>query len=64
MAFVALKANSCIDLRENNLALKMEIFDKTCDLRKVNKRQCNLSILESHEDVFDFNSVVKGICKK
>jgi hypothetical protein len=64
MAFVALKANSCINLEDGNLALKMEIFDKSCDLKKVNEKQCNLSTLESSEDVFDFNSVVKGVCEK
>jgi len=37
MAFVALKANSCIDLREDSLAIKIDIFDKTCNLEKIDK---------------------------
>lgn len=64
MAFVALKANSCIDLREDSLAIKIDIFDKTCNLEKIDKWQCDLSDLKDDENIFDFNSEVWGICEK
>jgi hypothetical protein len=54
MAYVALKANnSCIDLKEDSLALKIEIYDKSCKENKIKK--CKLSDLDDPDNTFDFN---------
>jgi len=37
MAFIALKANSCIDYTENTRAIKIKIYDKSCNKIKVEK---------------------------
>jgi hypothetical protein len=58
MAYVALKANnSCIQLEENSLAIKMQIFDKQCSEDKI--KTCKLSNLVDQDNTFDFNSIVK-----
>ncbi len=63
MAYVALKANnSCIDLKQNNLALKMQVLDKQCS--KDNIESCKLSDLKDNDNTFDFNAKIWGICSK
>jgi hypothetical protein len=34
MAFIALKANSCSDVQDNKLAIKMNIFEEVCSESK------------------------------
>ncbi len=63
MAYVALKANnSCNQLKDDSLALEMQVFDKSCN--KNNISSCKLSDLSDLENTFDFNSKVKWVCEK
>lgn len=62
MAYVALKANSCIELEDNNLALKINIFDKICSKEKFTDWKCSLSDLEDDNNIFDFWAEVWWVC--
>jgi len=63
MAYVALKANnSCIQLEEKTLAIKMQVFEKSCSENKI--KTCKLSDLADENNTFDFNWVVKWVCDK
>jgi len=63
MAYVALKAhNSCVDLKNDSLALEMQIFNKQCSENKI--KFCKLSDLIDKENTFDFNSKIKWVCEK
>ena len=62
IAFVALKANSCWDrLNENNIALKMKIYDKECSVEKNN---CELSKLDANDSIYDFWNEVYTTCEE
>jgi len=37
MAFIALKANSCIDDTENTRAIEIKVYDKSCNKIKEEK---------------------------
>lgn len=51
IAYLTLKANSCTHVERKNMALKMIIFDKSCDSSTNN---CTLSDLEDETDTYDF----------
>lgn len=61
IAYVALKANSCIIKSENKLAIDMLIKDKTCTSSNKN---CNLSSLKSKDNTYDFTLKTNTICEK
>jgi len=61
LAFKALKANSCIEKQENNLALQMQIFDKKCRLWD---KKCNISNLQDPKNTYDFNANIAWFCEK
>gem|GEM_PF-673727 len=50
IAYVALKANSCIERQDNNLALKMNILDRVCTSGEEN---CDLSNLKDPNNIYD-----------
>lgn len=60
IAFVALKANSCEIKKENNLALKMIIYDKSCDENKTN---CKYADLSNISNIYDFTQDVYTTCE-
>ena len=64
MAFVALKANSCFEFSDNQLALKIEIFEQSCNEDDALEWKCNISDLQDDENILDFNSEVWGVCEK
>ena len=61
MAFVALKANSCSDISDNELAIKIIMFDQTCDEQKALKWECSL---QDYDDTLDFDSEVWWVCEQ
>ncbi len=64
MAFVALKANSCFEINDDKLAIKMKIFDKQCNENKALKWQCSLSKLLKDDNILDFDVEVWWACEK
>ena len=64
MAFVALKANSCSELNDNELAVKIKIFDKVCDENKVLEWKCDLADLDNNDNILDFDAEVWWACEK
>jgi len=62
MAYIALKANSCLENIYNNLAIQINIFESDCNIKKVSKWECNISDLNNN--TFDFNADVWWICEK
>jgi hypothetical protein len=46
-----LKANSCVEKVENNIALKINVFDKSCN---VNDLECSFSDLNDPSNIYDF----------
>lgn len=57
IAYVALKANSCIESKDSNLSLNMTFFPISCDEWKVNS--CSPALLSWNSRVFDlFANVV------
>ena len=61
IAYVALKANSCIERQENNLALKMDILDRVCTSEEEN---CDLSDLKDPNNIYDLRPEVWGVCEQ
>jgi hypothetical protein len=61
IAFVALKANSCKDSVPNEIALKIDIFDKKCSS---NTKNCTKSNLQDSNNIYDFLSNLKNTCSK
>ncbi len=64
MAYIALKANSCITEEVDSLAIKINIYDKSCDEIKAAKWECSLWDLKNNFNIFDFDSDVWWICEK
>jgi hypothetical protein len=54
IAYVALKANSCIERQDNSLALKMNILDMVC----TQGSSCDLSTLKEPNNIYDFEPEV------
>ena len=61
IAYLILKSNSCNEKIENNLALKMIIYDEICNENKTN---CKLSKLDNQNNIYDFDWEVKTTCEK
>lgn len=61
IAYVALKANSCIEKQENTLALNLLIKNSTCNS---NDTKCSLSNLNNSNSIYDFWSDVSTKCEK
>lgn len=51
MAYISLKTNSCNNIQTNNLALKIEIVDSTCNSYESN---CSLALITQDQSLFDF----------
>lgn len=60
MSYIALKSNSCSEIEWEDLALKMLIWEKTCEPRE---SDCVLSDLEDPDDTYDFEPEVEGFCE-
>lgn len=61
IAYVALKANSCIEREDNSLALKMNILDKVCTSTQEN---CSFSDIKDPNNIYDFTPETWGICEQ
>jgi hypothetical protein len=61
IAYVALKANSCVEKVENNIALKINVFDKSCN---VNDLECSFSDLNDPSNIYDFKWDVYLTCEQ
>jgi len=61
IAYLTLKANSCEEKQENNLALEMIIYDKECS---ENNENCNLSDLDDSTNTYDFTNEVFTTCEE
>ncbi len=60
MSYIALKSNSCTDLVDNGLALRLDVFDKACSK---DATWCSLSDLHDEEDTYDFKPHVETTCE-
>ena len=60
IAYIALKANSCLKIEKGKLALNINIFDKTC---KKEDKNCDKSDLEDPDNTYDFKTIVWWICE-
>ena len=58
IAFVALKANNCLEKNDDSLWLEMNIYDSNCN---ENTHNCELSNL-SNNDIYDFEAIVSNSC--
>jgi hypothetical protein len=54
IAYIALKSNSCIKDRENELALQIEVLNKDC----IKGKECNNKRTDQKEKTFDINSII------
>ena len=61
IAYVALKSNSCIELVDNDIALTLDIWEKTC---KKWDKNCKISQLNDPEDIYDFTPRPEWFCEK
>ena len=61
MSYIALKSNSCNNIEWSQLAVKMFIWEKTCEMW--DSSQCTLSDLNDPEDTYDFEPEVEWICE-
>ena len=59
IAYIALKANSCVEEEYNELAVNIDIFDKTCSIGQVN---CEKTKFPFWEETFDFSADVDWVC--
>lgn len=64
MAFVALKSNSCSELNDNELSLKIKIFDKSCDENKSLVWKCDLADFKNIDNTLDFDAEIWWTCEK
>jgi len=55
IAYIALKANSCVEVHENELAINIEKLSKTCN---EGDEKCNNKSFPLNEDTFDFKADV------
>lgn len=61
IAYIALKANSCVEVHENELAINIEKLSKTCN---EGDEKCNNKSFPLNEDTFDFKADVAWICEQ
>jgi len=61
IAYVALKSNSCTEVQDNELALSIDIWEKTCEQWD---DDCTISSLDDPEDTYDFTPDVKWFCEE
>lgn len=61
MSYIALKSNSCSEVQENNLALAIDIWEKSCT---AGDTDCEVSKLDDPEDTYDFTPDVEGFCEE
>lgn len=59
MSYIALKSNSCTQVQDNNIALSIDIWEKSCKPGDIN---CRISKLDDPEDTYDFTPEVEGFC--
>ena len=59
IAFVALKANSCQEIEDNNLWLEIDLKDKSCSATDEN---CDV-IVPGDDDTYDFEGIVWWACE-
>ena len=63
MAYIALKANNCKPPEvKNDIALKMDVLDKTCSEK--DKDSCQRSGLDDPTNTYDFLPIPEGFCTK
>ncbi len=60
IAYVALKANACWQKQENNIALKMNIFNKECS---ESDKNCSISDLKDIDNTYDFWNDLYTTCE-
>lgn len=56
MAYIALKSNSCSEITDNEIALAIDIWEKSC---QPGDTDCTLSKLNDPEDTYDFTPDVE-----
>lgn len=61
IAYVALKSNSCNEIRDKDLALAIDIWEKSCQEWDEN---CTISSLNDPEDTYDFTPDVEWFCEQ
>lgn len=61
MAYIALKSNWCKDNLNNNLALNIWVFDKSCNSIT---EKCDIAKFDKNENIYDFKVEVWWICDK
>ncbi len=61
IAYIALKANSCVEKQENELAINIDKFNKQCSN---NDEKCTNKNFPLDEDIFDFSADVAWICEQ
>jgi hypothetical protein len=63
MAYIALKANNCKQqiTNKNDIAMKMQIYDKSCTKSSQN---CKPSSLKDETNTYDLKGVVESSCKE
>jgi len=66
MSFIALKSNSCSDVVDNNLAIAIDIWEKSCspdDVGIDGEVDCEISDVNDPTDIYDFTPDVEGYCE-
>jgi PKD repeat protein len=61
MSYIALKSNSCSEISDNGLALRMNVLEKSCE--GWDTADCPLSDLDDPDDTYDFEPVVEWFCE-
>ncbi|MFK7779910.1 MAG: PKD domain-containing protein [Candidatus Gracilibacteria bacterium] len=61
IAYITLKANSCEEKIDNNIALEMVIYDKECS---INNSNCDTSDLKDTTNIYDFTNNVYTTCEE
>ncbi len=60
MAYIVLKSNSCLNVVDNNLALAIDIWEKSCEIWDLN---CEISKLDDPLNTYDFTPDVEWFCE-
>lgn len=60
MSYIALKSNNCSEITNNGLAVRLDIFEKSCS---ASDTDCNLSDLNDPEDSYDFSAHTETTCE-
>jgi len=60
MSYIALRSNNCSEISTDWLALKMNIWEKTCS---EGQEDCTRSDLQDPDDTYDFEAEVEGVCE-